>query len=734
MNRLCVGCGIELPYNTPLKKKRCKKDCGRNSKNHARTERREKHDVKFIGVDGEGVTYCANCHAEKTDAQKCAKCGHAEWMHDYVLLTVGDNRPLSNADGSHLHWQQIFEYLYDCFLREPEGAYVGFFLGYDFTQWLKTLPETRASSLLSKEGIALRARKKSGKNHRPFPVHVGTEDNPWAWEIDTLAMKRFSLRPGTGLPPGKAKNPNRSMNICDTGSFFQKRFIDVIASHVNTLITPEEFNTILEGKTKRSTAQLDEDMIRYNALENDILSRVMNQLNRGFSEVGIRLNANQWFGPGQAAQKWLSNISATPAEELYKSIPKEAADAARQTYYGGWFEIFRHGIIPGVSYEYDINSAYPHAISELPCLLHGEWSHVVDPKYIPDAIMVEDGFRMMYCHVKGSDSIIGSMPHRTKNGAIQRPSETKGWYWEHELNAAILAGLVDTYEVEEYIQYDYCPCPKPFRNIAELYKKRLAVGKNTPSGMAYKLVYNSAYGKMAQSIGKPKYANSIYASLITSMCRTRILTAILMHPKLSDATLMVATDGVYFSEPTPYLELDNERLGYWSVEEKHNLCLFMPGVYWDDKSRKALREGTEVKVKSRGISARDLSMCISSIDEQFKEMGSNSEWPNIEIPINFNMTSAKLALSRGKWHTAGDIIFDGIKRIDSNPKTKRNPTPYRDENGNLATYPYSKGTQLETTPYDKRFAQAEENNFTNNWEITPDGSVRLDLTAMLNGA
>lgn len=729
--RACIGCGGEIPYTASLRQKRCKKNCGRTTVNNARTESRERHDMRFVGVDGEGVTFCAHCQTVKTDSPECVKCGHTDWLHDYVLLTVGNYPPLFNEDGSHLHWEQVFEYLYECFEKDPGAAYVGFFLGYDFTQWLRTLPESRAASLLTAEGIAKRSRKRSGKNHRPFPVHIGSDEDLWAWEVDTLAMKRFSIRPGTGLPPGMVKNTKRAMVICDTGAFFQKRFLDVIASHVGTLITQEEFDIVLEGKMNRSTAKLDEDMKRYNALENDILSRVMNELNKGFTEVGIKLRSDQWFGPGQAAQRWLTNIGATPAEEMYKTIPKYAAETAQKTYYGGWFEIFRHGIIPGKTYEYDINSAYPYAISELPCLLHGEWSHVSEVSTLPEK--PAESYRMLYALVKGSNPVVGTMPHRTSKGAIMRPHMTKGWYWQHEIEAALDAGIIDSVEVEEYVQYDPCDCPKPFRSIAELYKKRLEVGKDTPSGMAYKLVYNSAYGKMAQSIGKPKYANSIYASLITASCRTRILQAIGSHPRGTEAVLMVATDGVYFDSPHPGLEIDKEKLGYWSKGTKENICLFMPGVYWDDKSRTALVEGKEVRVKSRGVSASDLSACITSIDDQFKRMKPGDEWPRIEIPIQFNMTSAKLALARGKWYTAGEVIFDGMKDISSNPVSKRSPEVFW--NGDvLMTSPYKKGVELETTPYDKRFAQMlDENIDMGGWEITPDGTVRLDFNAMLHG-
>jgi len=548
------------------------------------------------------------------------------------------------------------------------------------------------------------------------------------WEIDTLAMKRFSIRPGTGMPPGTVKNPNRAMVICDSGSFFQKRFLDVIESHVGTLITQEEFNTILEGKTRRSVAKLDEDMKRYNALENDILGRVMGQLNYGFTEAGIRLRTDQWFGPGQAAQRWLNNINAPTSEDVYEAVPYWAAEAARKTYYGGWFEIFRHGIIEGETWEYDINSAYPYAIANLPCLLHGSWTRGLS--VLPD--LSSKSLRMLYAHVRGSDRYVGPLPHRTYKGHILRPLETKGWYWEHEIAAGMMAGIIDSIEVDEYIQYDPCDCPPPFRAIADMYHKRLEVGKNTPSGVAYKLVYNSAYGKMAQSVGKPKYANSIYASLITASCRTRILEAIATHPNRTRSVLMVATDGVYFDSPHPGLEIDKEKLGAWDEGVKHNLCLFMPGVYWDDKSRRALVEGKQVQVKSRGISASDLAACITGIDDQFKRMTAESDWPSIDIPILFNMTSAKLALARGKWNTAGEVIFNGIKSISAAPTTKRHPQVFR-EDDKLTTLPYQTGLTLETTPYEKKFAQLMDTISHDSWEITPDGEVRLDLMGMLHG-
>src|SRR5690349_8431198 len=100
----------------------------------------------------------------------------------------------------------------------------------------------------------------------------------------------------------------------------------------------------------------------------------MTKLNEGFVEDGVRLRKDKWFGPGQAAQEWMKLIGVPTGEEVREAVPQWARDAARKTYYGGWFEIFHHGPVPGTSYGYDINSAYPAVIANLPCLLHGRWT------------------------------------------------------------------------------------------------------------------------------------------------------------------------------------------------------------------------------------------------------------------------------------------------------------------------------------------------------------------------
>ena len=72
--------------------------------------------AKFVGVDGEGM-------------------GNGR-EHRYVLLSVGD-RSIQNAHG--LKFPEIMEFL--CSQYSADKVFAVFFLGYDFTLWLKGLPE-----------------------------------------------------------------------------------------------------------------------------------------------------------------------------------------------------------------------------------------------------------------------------------------------------------------------------------------------------------------------------------------------------------------------------------------------------------------------------------------------------------------------------------------------------------------------------------------------------------------
>lgn len=694
------------------------------------TDKKSHHSVGtkgFIGVDGEGINL-------------------PNGEHRYVLLGIGNDQI---EDEYGLRWDTILEFLYKHYA--PGYAFVGFYLGYDFDRWLRTMPEKKVERLLTAEGRAARKSTSANLHQRVLPV-----DLPFGWQINMLGKKMLEFRKRSchcDILYCKCPGKGPWMRICDAGPFFQSSFLTAIdpSKWQTPIVSRDEFELIKKGKENRADADhIDEEMRYYNRLENEILARLMRVLNDGFKEMGIILAPGQWFGPGQAAQKWMKKESITTAEEIQNTVPQSFLEAARKSYFGGWFEIMMHGIIEGESHEYDINSAYPYIISRLPCLLHGSYTNGVGSY---DRKAGDKSLVLVYARLssfrKGHACAIGTMLHRDKSDRILRPTRTEGWYWLHEIDAAKRAKLISKCHITEWKRYEPCNCRCPMRNVADLYDLRIRVGKDTPLGKGCRLAYNSMYGKFAQSIGNPIFANPIWASLITAGCRTMILDAIATHPKGKWHVAMVATDAVFFVTPHPKLPV-SKALGDWDYQARNSLTLFKPGVYWDDKTRRSIRENEAPQFKARGIAAADFAHCLGGIDDAFREWDNNPPaisdnpgnvegWPSVEFKTHFAMVSCLQAIRRHKWFLAGQVSQSGKMVQNANPYDKRIGA-WREEleDGRYIwrsepwTFPIN---DCKSKPYQKRFGMEDPWSLERleYYGINEDGTIPDLIQGVLKG-
>lgn len=685
---------------------------------------------EFLGVDSEGVTDSAG--------------------HRPVLLGLGSTQ-YENLRG--LRWQPVFEFLYGQFKVKPKAAYVGFYLGYDFNQWFRSLPRRAAGELLTPEGRAERRSTKQGMKDVPVRCQ--------GWEFNMMGFKRLQIRPQVcqchraNIKVVCEHKQNPWFYLCDAGPFFQMPFAKVIdpkqwtvngelvgwpcSEPIEGLAGEELYAKVLEGKSKRATAVLDDDMRLYNRLENVLLGRVMTSLAQGFSELGVRLQKNQWYGPGAAAATWLRSKGAPKRIDLEKAVPEYWLALCKASYYGGWFEIFSHGICPGISWNYDINNAYPYAIKHLPCM-NPEHNHKFGREK-GDSVQAKDGrYILVNVRVVGASDRIGPLPYRRNNGNILRPKITRGWYWLDELEASQRAGLVESYQVYEWAWFEPCPCSEPFSEVEALYKLRLEVGKNTSKGRAIKLLNNSGYGKFAQNVGSAPYGNWFYASRITSSCRIQILDSIATHPRGADSVLMVATDGICFDYPHPTLEISTD-LGSWEVTEYQDLTLIKPGVYYHRKGKKAA-----VEAKTRGVPKQALVDCLDTLEAQYRawqegqcfpgpivgnatktlQVRSVYGWPYLDVPMDFRMTSCAQALNEGEWGRAGRVVTDFVLRQDSNPHEKRYGHRWNPDRSRLDSFVHPVTDTELSCPYGKA-----DPPVVTDWGFTQDGPVQLTMSEVI---
>ncbi|WP_333746382.1 hypothetical protein, partial [Streptomyces sp. IBSBF 2950] len=182
----CVGCGTEFEAKTK-RAKRCKKNCGRkdvrrgsrSSKNAARTKRRQEQGILFVALDGEGYNTPVTTYEWDEVDGEMIEVPRESVEHRFNQFTVGDH-VLCTPNAEHMGYDMALQHIWDT-AEEYRTAnpgrricLVGFFLGYDFIQIFRTLPEIAAWKLFSKSGQEMRRALQAKNGWKRIPkVHVG---------------------------------------------------------------------------------------------------------------------------------------------------------------------------------------------------------------------------------------------------------------------------------------------------------------------------------------------------------------------------------------------------------------------------------------------------------------------------------------------------------------------------------------------------------------------------------
>lgn len=463
--------------------------------------------------------------------------------------------------GHSLETEAMIELMFDIAEEYPDAIHVGFAFGYDSNMIVRHLRQPRLEELYQDGKTTFYAGKYSVK-----------------WIPNKLVS--FTSRA-----------PKRSITVYDVFTFFAQSFVVTARKLLGD--SPELQLVEEEKKNRGSFADRDiNEVIHYWKLETELLTECMKRFrshvfNAGFSRLV------QWHGPGAIANLLFEreNIGAY----MSRSIPSEVNRAAQYAYAGGRFEPFKIGRHDGKVYGYDLNSAYPYAISQLPCLACGTWERVEHPHTIAR-------FGIYRIDLRTPDALFWQRPaplfYRDAHGNIAYPHVVSGWYFSPEADLVLHHPNAEIIEGWEYrTDCDH----QPFAWVPETYRKRQLLRKlGNPSQMALKLGLNSLYGKMAQRVGwnerkrtPPRWHQLEWAGWVTSMCRRKMFGLISRVPW--EDLISVETDGVYCTTPPEKLGVESStELGGWSVEEYDEGIFLQSGLYF-------LRSGSEWIRKVRGF-------------------------------------------------------------------------------------------------------------------------------------
>lgn len=543
--------------------------------------------------------------------------------------------------GRELDTMQILEYIIHVGTEFPNSIHVGYGFRYDVNMIIKGLPPKY-----------LRMIQARGECN----FTLGRD----RWRIAYIPGKTFRVTKRANAY-GKRATGKRSgdgyvsVKIDDMSSFFACPFLDACESILQLDINDDDREVIAYGKTARKNNLWDDlpEVERYWRAEIVLMEAMAVKFRGVMYDAGIMLR--EWYGPGAIATYLISNRGLRDHIQNEPGIPA-VHEASKRAYAGGRFELFRVGRISETVYGYDINSAYPAALSQAPSLGldHGEWTYVEHPQVIEEFGV----YRITYNHGGRSRPVeFGAMPlfHRDGRGSISFPQYVNGWYWSPEASnveqlGRLYPGSVTIHEGWVW-RHDNT---RPFGFLQEMFDKRIELGKTNVVSMPYKLGPNSMYGKLAQRVGwdkqnrKPPKSHCLpLAGWITSNCRAQLFRVMLRMPM--DKLIAVETDGIYTTaspDELPGLNIGPE-LGQWGVDRYDEMLYLQNGVY-------NRRIGDEWKPpKARGL---DVASVSESIVGNYFQDCQPGEFAALTVQMRERFIGLNAAFIRGKDSRVHDFL------------------------------------------------------------------------------
>ncbi len=532
---------------------------------------------EFIAWDGEGM----DTGRLIEDARE----------HVFTLLANSEGDSITNPKG--IRTMDALAFLCDVGKAHPRAIHVLFAGNYDCNCILRDIDRESLILLIPEKGeprskILIKTRR----GH--FRVQWIPRKSLSVWRIATDENgRRISAWKGGRRVPVI----DGHITLWDAHGFFQGSFLEALGKWLPNF---PEMDIIKRGKAARGNFDqwAAEDIESYNAAELRALVQLMHRLRDAL--IDLELSIKRWDGAGAVAAAMLARHGM---KDYLPQPSPEVERAGAFAYFGGRIERGQFGTARDV-HAYDINSAYPAALVELPNLAAGEWQHWTWPEGITAAEAAELLPRFSVCRVSwryAPGARYYPLPFRLHDGRVYFPNSGGGWYWMPEVQSAarfddlMQAGQVQSESVgawvtEAWAFEEHEPDARPWSWVRDYYEQRralVAAGQVGGAELMIKLGLNSLYGKTAQTAGynpgddrRPPYHSILCAGYVTSTTRAQLFDAVMTDP---DAVIMLATDGVFSARPLPLTVPADKVLGAWGVTRYAEVVAVASGVYFTSK-------------------------------------------------------------------------------------------------------------------------------------------------------
>lgn len=384
------------------------------------------------------------------------------------------------------------------------------------------------------------------------------------------------------------------------------------------------------------------------------------------------IDVTKYYSCGYLAKQYLKKhgVSFNPLRD------EKIIDFVKPAYYGGRIEFMRRGTFKRV-FQYDINSAYPYAITKLEQIIGYKFSSTIDPaaKYY-----------FVECIVNIPENVLFSpLAYRNKQGLITYPSGVISI----TIDCLTFATMKKERMIKKVVKVlnVYTNGEKPFKKLVERMYNRRQVA---PADENYilKIILNSLYGKFAEKrkdyveieeseallmldshlsdqkkpriietevgyfmrkVYYSKNSNLIYAALITSEIRNYLYKVMKEMPQGSLIGTM--TDCIFSTVPVPNKYISKTKgLGKFGFKCCSSLYVIGSGVY-----------ATADENKLRGYNVKTNLVHLAK---------KNGKRTSLKIPSTERLGAGKFVV-QGLDLDELNVISDQKKNLNLNFDTKR---------------------------------------------------------------
>jgi hypothetical protein len=177
-------------------------------------------------------------------------------------------------------------------------------------------------------------------------------------------------------------------------------------------------------------------------------------------------------------------------EKVYECLTPEQDDNFRPFFFGGRVQCFKTGILPGPFKVYDVTSMYPSVMKDYQHPIAASFSERVYPHA---QITETTDFAVIDAEPLGT----GCLPWRSKSGLTFPTTRNTYFATGAEIRTALDLGLLRIHKIEKTITATEHVCFSTFITKFFNLRQQAKADDNAMLTLFYKLVLNSAYGKLA---------------------------------------------------------------------------------------------------------------------------------------------------------------------------------------------------------------------------------------------